>query len=661
MTNSLELFNRTYQQSPSAFVGGSTNLFTILRSALLLFLLTGASRVEAQCVFLDKVSSACLDAADSAPLSSRTPLILVHGWNRDSIPGRGIPEAWQNFLTYYGEQPDFQVRVKPYRFAYDSNVVDIEALGRALRDVIDRADVRDPSGFGGKPFVIVAHSMGGLVVREALRLTQLDGPRRGITLHDRITKLITLGTPHHGSPLANGPSFRGLSLALDDELDTFESIYYPGGTTWKTVNRSDLWWDNYDGLFNCFTCDDKNNVRLRTLNGSTSADSKLIAYAGYIGVSDPLCLFFGDALCWGNAILLTSFGFRTDGIVPLQSALLIDSGLGQPRPSVWRVFEGYNHEDIHNGKQDKRLFDQLRADVLAAVASGEPPWAPRNAAVSVGASTVSLLWDPPLGGGTVSSYLIEMGSVTERTDLGVVDTGNTRPSSMASLASGTYYIRVRSKGPGGLSSASNEVKVTVGTTGLVAYYPFDSSALDVSGSGNDGSVVGVVNIVGGKLGNAFRFDGVTGHVFIPDSSSLRVTRFTLSAWVNLSANVGGNRILEKGNSDSYWLDVNSNGRLVLGFFDGAYHDLGGSSILQLNTWYFVTGTYDGAALRLYLNGNLMNSLSVTSAPRVTTEAVLIGWKLGGIPDDRFAGTIDEVRIYNRALSLSEIQAIFAAR
>ena len=64
----------------------------------------------------------------------------------------------------------------------------------------------DPTGFGRKPIVIVAHSMGGVISRYLLRLSQLSGPNAGHATADRVLRLITLGTPHHGSPMANGPA-----------------------------------------------------------------------------------------------------------------------------------------------------------------------------------------------------------------------------------------------------------------------------------------------------------------------------------------------------------------------------------------------------------------------------------------------------------------------
>jgi hypothetical protein len=162
--------------------------------------------------------------------------------------------------------------------------------------------------------------------------------------------------------------------------------------------------------------------------------------------------------------------------------------------------------------------------------------------------------------------------------------------------------------------------------------------------------------VAGQVGLAASFDGTTGAIFVPDNASLRLSTFTLAAWIFPTIIEGGNRIIEKGNSNSYYLDVNPGGRALVGFYDGAYHDLLGP-VLAINTWHFIAGTYDGSVLRLYVDGVLVNSAALISRPAQTAEPLLIGWKFGGIVSDHFAGLIDELQIYNRALSASEVNTI----
>jgi hypothetical protein len=76
--------------------------------------------------------------------------------------------------------------------------------------------------------------------------------------------------------------------------------------------------------------------------------------------------------------------------------------------------------------------------------------------------------------------------------------------------------------------------------------------------------------------------------------------------------------------------------------------------LPVNTWTYLTGTFDGTTMRLYVNGNLVGTLE-TSAPIDVTDGVLRIGADHSWPGEAFPGAIDEVRIYNRALSQSEIQ------
>ena len=164
------------------------------------------------------------------------------------------------------------------------------------------------------------------------------------------------------------------------------------------------------------------------------------------------------------------------------------------------------------------------------------------------------------------------------------------------------------------------------TEGLVAYYPLDGNANDYSGKGNNGTIAGGVTFAAGQVGQGASFDGTTGSISVPDNATLQLNTFTLAAWVFPTSISGGNRIVEKGSSNSYWLDVNPSRQVVVGFYDGAYHDLLDPGILAINTWHFVAGTYDGSVLRLYVDGVLVNSMPLVSRPAQTAEPLVIGWK-----------------------------------
>ena len=80
--------------------------------------------------------------------------------------------------------------------------------------------------------------------------------------------------------------------------------------------------------------------------------------------------------------------------------------------------------------------------------------------------------------------------------------------------------------------------------------------------------------------------------------------------------------------------------------------------MPLDTWAHVAATYDGATLRLYVDGSLVASVAATGAISTSTGALRIGGNV--LWGEYFQGLIDEVRVYNRALTLSQIQSDMAA-
>ena len=154
------------------------------------------------------------------------------------------------------------------------------------------------------------------------------------------------------------------------------------------------------------------------------------------------------------------------------------------------------------------------------------------------------------------------------------------------------------------------------------------------------------------------FDGAGDWVAVPDAAALDLTAgLTLEAWVN-PTNVGYYRtILAKttnGLPVNYYLSL-SNGTLTFGFFNGAWREHRASVGPALNAWSHVAATFNDAANQvvLYLNGTAVLTSAETTSLTVNADQLRIGI---GFPDEAFAGRIDEVRIYNRALSVAEVAA-----
>jgi hypothetical protein len=208
----------------------------------------------------------------------------------------------------------------------------------------------------------------------------------------------------------------------------------------------------------------------------------------------------------------------------------------------------------------------------------------------------------------------------------------------------------------------------VPTNGLVAWYPFTGNANDESGNGNNGTVNGAT-LTTDRFGNAnkaYSFDGVNDFVKVLDNDLLDLTQnLTLSAWISPNSVINEQAIIGKGKISSqtgYSLLHNvlipkKTGISIQNQPIPASEAHINSSTLNLNTWYQLVGTYNGSKLKLYVNGILVDtvSTSIQLMPNSLTD-LYIGCELSGFRF--FNGKIDDIGIWNRALTQQEITALF---
>jgi len=184
---------------------------------------------------------------------------------------------------------------------------------------------------------------------------------------------------------------------------------------------------------------------------------------------------------------------------------------------------------------------------------------------------------------------------------------------------------------------------------------------DLSGNGNDGTFVNHTAWVPGRTGPALTFDGVDDHVVVPNKASLNpISALTISVWVNQKATSVGqsanisNIAGKTSSSYGYELRLTSD---VLYFLieQGGWIGLSGNT-LNLNQWYHIVGTYDKSNMKLFVDGGLVNSLAESADIRVDTGSFYVGSRTASAR--YFNGLIDDVRIYNRALSEQEVQQLY---
>jgi prepilin-type N-terminal cleavage/methylation domain-containing protein len=215
-------------------------------------------------------------------------------------------------------------------------------------------------------------------------------------------------------------------------------------------------------------------------------------------------------------------------------------------------------------------------------------------------------------------------------------------------------------------------------SGLVGYWSFDEGtgtiAYDLSGYGNNGTLnnfnfTETSGWTTGKIGKALIFDGVDDWVRVSNTPSLDINKnVSVFAWVNRSRIVDWERILGKyyysgGNTGSWELDLGQGYLRCLFNINGTwiYTNAPDGTNNATSTWYFVGCVYDGSKLYNYVNGELKATSIASGNITTTTYPLAIGTTSNGTDiQNVIQGIIDELRIYNRALSDSEIKALYEA-
>lgn len=205
---------------------------------------------------------------------------------------------------------------------------------------------------------------------------------------------------------------------------------------------------------------------------------------------------------------------------------------------------------------------------------------------------------------------------------------------------------------------------------LIAWWPGDRNAKDIAGS-NDGILLAGPGSLGtykpGAVGMAFRVkDG--GHVNVPDATSLNFTdAMTVDVWVQANSLLGGPSAVVKksdfGQANGYAIEMaGSQMAFYVSLNNAGWQSAISMTKLVPDTWYHVAGTYDGSAIRIYVNGALEGENDVADTIAVSTNHLNIGRDPSNPADaSRFwDGLIDEVQLFNRALAPSEILTIYQA-
>ncbi len=197
--------------------------------------------------------------------------------------------------------------------------------------------------------------------------------------------------------------------------------------------------------------------------------------------------------------------------------------------------------------------------------------------------------------------------------------------------------------------------------GLLAYYPFNGNTNDESGNGRNGVNYGA-SLTADRYGmpeKAYNFNGINNYIDIPGTNNLNLNGggFSLTSWINFTEPNYFHAIVGKhisGYGNGYYLMIRQPTKIE--FYIDSEFGLQTSEPYNDGNWHFVAGVYDGATMKLYVDGILKSSQAKTYS-NLNDSTLMMGKHHAGVADNYFDGKLDDIRIYGRTLTELEILSL----
>ena len=357
--------------------------------------------------------------------------------------------------------------------------------------------------------------------------------------------------------------------------------------------------------------------------------------------------------------------FNLSGYVPYGSAALYSYGI--PQDEAARTGDGSpdiaQTNFIGAAASFSATFAPFSATVLVMGAANQPPVAPTSLVATASNAVVSLSWNGSAG---ADSYIVQR-STTSGSGYVTIASGVTATSYLdGGVVNGTtYYYVVAATNANGASSNSIEANATPAE--IFGWWKFDATsgttAADSGYGGNPGTLQSGATWVVGAISNAVHLDGTAnGYVSLPSGLVSALNDFTISTWVKVDANATWARVFDfgSGTGNYMFLAPASGGASV------RYAITTGSGEQQLNragnlstgVWHHLAVTLAGSTGVLYVDGvpaNTNLSMTLTPSSLGSTTQNYIGksqWS-----DPNLTGSVDDFRIYSRALNATEVAAL----
>lgn len=228
------------------------------------------------------------------------------------------------------------------------------------------------------------------------------------------------------------------------------------------------------------------------------------------------------------------------------------------------------------------------------------------------------------------------------------------------------------------ANSSNNVSGVIGSdaspSSLVGHWAMEENSpttvlVDSSNYGNNANITGSFSREIGRRGYSQIFTGTTNYALVPNSSSLNITNtITLAAWIKPNANTTQDVLNKKinGTTNGYELTLSAQTAVVSQKVFVRFNQVTSGDTYRVNstttyptdgTWIHIAATYDGTTIRLYVNGTLENSMAASISIASNTLPLGLGAQSDGTRE--FSGSVDDARVYNTALTQSEIQALMS--
>lgn len=219
-----------------------------------------------------------------------------------------------------------------------------------------------------------------------------------------------------------------------------------------------------------------------------------------------------------------------------------------------------------------------------------------------------------------------------------------------------------------------EVPAYIPTNGLVGWWPFNGNANDESGNNLNGIVTGATLAIDrfGRGNSAYYFNGSDNYITVENQDAFNQlsSQISIAAWINTYGTTNDHQIVigkwyKDGTPNTSWLfELQPNGNIIQMPISGVstdnYSNASSNEVLNYNQWYFVVGVYDSQSVKIYINGILRCDLRTSGEISVNESNVIIGAHDSQVDRNPFFGMIDDIGIWNRALTQQEITTLYNA-